>query len=125
MRLSYRSTSSCAAAQVHLAGNIDQLGHVQFLERNRVALAQDRQVGQAAVVGGDHGQAGQAAFRGFGLVNDRQALAAGQIEVIQETHDALPATMKKGSNILSIMGRRSIQALASTRIPDCKTSFLS
>ena len=68
------------AGQVHLARDLDQAAQRDALQRDRMTAAQRVQVDAVAVVGGDHGQAGEPAFRRLGLQDHRQAPAAAELQ---------------------------------------------
>ncbi len=75
-----------AGAQAEAVGGLDQLLEGDALERYGEAPAQFHQAGVVAVVAGDHRQAGQAAFGGFGLQHQRQAAAQAQGESVEKGH---------------------------------------
>jgi hypothetical protein len=65
------SARSGARLQLQRVGHAHQVGQRHALQRQRKALAQGRQVGVQAVRAGHHRQAGQAAFGGLGLQDQR------------------------------------------------------
>ena len=77
--------------QVHLLGDADEVGQPRALQRHAEAAAQVDQVLAAAVVGGDHRQAGEPALGRFGLERDRQAAAEAELDAGQAVdHLQLP-----------------------------------
>ena len=60
------------AGQMHLVGDLDQTPERHALQRHRVAAPQRVQVNAMAMVGGDHGQTGEAALGRFRLQDLRQ-----------------------------------------------------
>ena len=87
------------------------------LQREAVAPAQRTGVGMVAVIAGDHGEAGEPAFRGFRLQDDRQAPAPAEPEPLDIHALSRPVREWSGSRIHSKMRRVSIRTSASSCIP--------
>jgi hypothetical protein len=93
------------AGEVELARHLDHAAQGDALQRHRVAAPQRVQVDAVAVVGGDHGQAGEAAFGGLGLQDARQAPAAAEVEEV--AYHPWILALRRGLRIQSISVRRS------------------
>lgn len=68
-------TAQRTAGQVERVGGGNQVFERRALDRNREPAAQRGHVGIEAMVAGDHGKAGEAAFGGFGLADEGEAEA--------------------------------------------------
>src|SRR4051812_3829150 len=67
---------------MHLVGDLDHAAQRDALERDRVPAPQRVQVDAVAMVAGDHGEAGEAAFRGLVLQDARQPAAAAEMQEV-------------------------------------------
>ena len=68
------------ARQMHLVGDLDETPERDALQRHGVTAPQCVQVNAMAMVGGDHGQAGEPALGCLGLQDLRQTRPAADIQ---------------------------------------------
>jgi hypothetical protein len=85
-----------SAGEVHLARYLNQGPERDSLQRHRMATPERIQVDAVAVIRANHGQAGEAAFSCFGLLNNREVAPAAEIQEARHGH---AVTLSRGSRI--------------------------
>src|SRR5215204_3358488 len=108
--------------KMDVARDLDESAKRDAVERGRITAPQGIQVNAMAVVGRDHGQAGEAAFRRLRLPNARQIAPSRKIK---KAHPAYKRTPRSGfvSQLISERFSRMTSALRSmsgcraTRLP--------
>ena len=80
-----------AGRKAELIGDTHQAAERRAGERERESLAQAIQIDVMAVVAGNHGHAGQSAFRRFGGQDCRKSMSAPDMKLFENAHRR-PAT---------------------------------
>ena len=80
-----------AGRKAELIGDPHQAAERRAGERERKSLTQAIQIDVVAVVAGNHGHAGQAAFRRFGSQDRRKSMTAADMKLFENAHRR-PAT---------------------------------
>ena len=99
-----------------LARAISDLSVTPFNDTG-MASTQRVEIDAMAVVAGDHGEAGEAAFSGLGLQDERQTRAAGEIDQGVQHQEIL--ALRRGSRSHVRSGRRSSRMSALSSMSDC------
>src|SRR4051794_22924004 len=105
--------------QADLLGDAHDIFQCGALERHSETAAQTWQVSGIPEILGDHDEAGQTAFRRFGLQHHRQPASPAEVEALENAHGDLPVSVNRGSNIHSIRRRESVITSASSCMPAC------